>query len=241
MNALPLPLPNSRRRSHIMTTQPMDFDHRQDSLLTISEIVAYSYSPVFVPSKLEESYINTVIALARHADSLGTKNSTHISRTATLARAMGRKLGMDHSEQDTLSLAGLLHDVGKAFIPENILTKPSDLTPAEWSIMQQHPALGVKILHPVKKFQPVLPIILSHHEHFDGSGYPNGQKGDEIPLGARIICVVDAFTVMTAGRVYQHEMSRDEAIAELKRCSGTHFDELIVNTFTEMLLNKEDL
>lgn len=241
MNAIPLPLPNSRRQPLIATTITMDFDHRQESMLTISEVVAYSYSPVFVPSRLEDSYINTVIALARHADSLGTKNSTHISRTATLARALGRKLGMDHSDQDTLSMAGLLHDVGKAFIPEKILTKPSTLTSAEWSIMQQHPALGVKILRPVQKFQSVLPIVLSHHEHMDGSGYPNGLKGDDIPLGARIICLVDAFTAMTAGRVYQKEMTRDEAIDEIKRCSGVHFDAAIVESFIDLLVNKEDI
>ncbi len=101
--------------------------------------------------------------------------------------------------------------------------------------MRQHPSLGVKILRPVNKFQPVLPIVLAHHERYDGKGYPNKLSGEDIPFGARLLTIVDAFTAMTAGRVYQQQMTQEEATAELYRCRGTHFDARAVEAFLEVL------
>ncbi len=235
MNILPLFMPNNRGLPGSVSAAGKDHDLRLDITFSLSEIVAYSYSPATVPAYAEDGYISTVIALARHADSFGTSNGNHITQTAAYARTLGKKLGCSAEDIETLSMAGLLHDVGKAFIPETILTKPGILTATEWRIMQQHPALGVRILRPVVKLSPTLPIVLSHHEHYDGSGYPNKLSGEEIPFGARIISVVDAFTTMTNGRVYQKEMTREEASHELIRCSGKQFDGDVTDAFLEIL------
>lgn len=235
MNILPLFMPHKRGLAGSSSAFGKDHDLRYDTTFSLPEIVAYSYSPATVPAYAEEGYISTLIALARYADSLGTSNENHITQTAAYAKSLGKKLGCSAEEIETLSLAGLLHDVGKAFIPEAILTKPGILSVKEWMIMQRHPVLGVRILQPVIKLSPTLPIVLSHHEHFDGSGYPNKLCGEEIPFGARIIAVVDAFTTMTNGRVYQKEMTRDEASHELVRCSGKQFDGMVIDAFLEIL------
>lgn len=235
MNILPLFMPHSRGYPGSASAFSKDHDQKHDTIFSLSEIIAYSYSPAMVPAYAEDSYINTVIALARHADSFGTSNGNHITQTAAYARSVGKKLGCSAEEVETLYLAGLLHDVGKAFIPEAILTKPGILNASEWMIMQQHPVLGVRILRPVAKLSQSLPIVLSHHEHYDGSGYPHKLRAEEIPFGARIIAVVDAFTTMTNGRVYQKEMSPVEASQELVRCSGQQFDGKITEAFLDIL------
>lgn len=235
MNILPLFMPRDRGYPGSASAFNKDHDLKHDTIFSLSEIVAYSYSPATVPAYAEDNYINTVIALARHADSFGTSNGNHITQTAAFAKSLGKKLGCSAEEIDTLYLAGLLHDVGKAFIPEAILTKPGILSTTEWMIMQQHPVLGVKILRPVVKLSPTLPIVLSHHERYDGSGYPHKLSAEDIPFGARIIAVVDAFTTMTNGRVYQKQMSFDEAAQELVRCSGKQFDGNITDAFLEIL------
>ena len=204
-------------------------------MLSVSEIVAYVNSPVDVPSIDEGRYFKTVINLAQHADSLGTLNNTHIARTAELAKALANKLGIPPVEQEAYTLAGLLHDVGKAFIPENILTKPGKLSKYEWEVMRYHPELGVKILKPISRLSSILPFVQSHHERVDGNGYPNRLGRNEIPFGARIIAIVDAFSTMMSGRVYQPEKTFVEAVAEIKRCSGTHFDAEMVDEFVELL------
>lgn len=240
MNILPLFMPHNHGIAGSSSTFGKDHDLWHDTTFSLSEIIAYSYSPATVPVYAEDRYISTVIALARHADSFGTSNGNHITQTAAYARTLGKKLGCSAEDIVTLSLAGLLHDVGKAFIPEAILTKPGVLSATEWMIMQQHPVLGVRILRPVVKLSPALPIILSHHEHYDGSGYPNKLSGEEIPFGARIISVVDAFTTMTNGRVYQKEMTREEASLELVRCSGKQFDGFVTEAFLEILKEEKN-
>ena len=162
----------------------------------------------------------------------------HRQRTADLVEAEARVLGCAEEEIETFRLAGMLHDIGKVGIPVEILQKTTSLTTDEWEIMKQHPQMGVEILAPVAKFGPILPIVKAHHEKFDGSGYPFGLKGEEILLGARILSVADAFSTMTAGRIYRPAMPKVEAIAELKCCRGSHFDPQIVDTFIEYIERK---
>lgn len=240
MNILPLFMPHNHGIAGSSSTFGKDHDLWHDTTFSLSEIIAYSYSPATVPAYAEDGYISTVIALARHADSFSTSNGNHITQTAAYAKTLGKKLGCSAEDIVTLSLAGLLHDVGKAFIPEAILTKPGVLSATEWMIMQQHPVLGVRILRPAIKLSRALPIVLSHHEHYDGSGYPNKLSGEEIPFGARIISVVDAFTTMTNGRVYQKEMTREEASLELVRCSGKQFDGFVTEAFLEILKEEKN-
>ncbi|MBW8742595.1 MAG: HD domain-containing protein, partial [Acidobacteria bacterium] len=131
-------------------------------------------------------------------------------------------------------LAGSLHDLGKLAIPEEILRKPGQLADSERLVLERHPQIGFRMLDSLG-VDPVADIVLHHHERWDGAGYPDGLRGDAIPLGARIIFVADAYDAMTSDRVYRARLSRDEALAELERCSGTQFDPAIVETFSEDL------
>ncbi|NQS92152.1 MAG: HD domain-containing protein, partial [Chloroflexi bacterium] len=124
-----------------------------------------------------------------------------------------------------------LHDIGKIGLPDEILNKPGPLTEEEWTIIKQHPLTGAEIVSPVKYLAPVAPIVQAHHEKFDGSGYPFGLKGNDIPLGSRIVSVIDAYVAIRDERVYSESHTHEEAIAEIRRSSGTHFDPVIVDIF----------
>ncbi len=131
-------------------------------------------------------------------------------------------------------LAASLHDLGKLAIPEEILRKPAALNETERLVLERHPQIGYRMLESLG-VDPIADWVLHHHERWDGSGYPNGLTGDEIPLGARIIFVADAFDAMTSQRVYREPLSEPDALAELRRCSGTQFDPEIVRAFSRAL------
>ncbi|MTI80032.1 MAG: HD-GYP domain-containing protein [Firmicutes bacterium] len=143
--------------------------------------------------------------------------------------------------------ASLLHDIGKIGIPNNILFKQGKLTPKEWEVMKLHPAIGAELLINGDKklgiynLSEVVKVIYHHHERWDGNGYPNGLKGEQIPIGARVIAVADAFDAMTTNRSYRGSLSVNAAIEELKRCANTQFDGKIVETFVEIINEKEYL
>ena len=128
-------------------------------------------------------------------------------------------------------MAALLHDIGKLGIPDAILRKPGALEAPEWEVMRCHPAMGADIITPVKKLERVVPLIRYHHEKYDGSGYPDGLAGTNIPLGARILKVVDAYGAMTDTRSYRPARTPAAAVAELARCAGTDFDPQVVEVF----------
>jgi putative nucleotidyltransferase with HDIG domain len=209
-----------------------------DLVAAISELAGNVVHRARFHVRLEGRYIQTIWSLAKTIDKTDPYSEDHGVRTAELVVAEARQLGCDTKEMETFHLAGLLHDIGKVNIPEQILQKPGRLTAEEWEIMKKHPLLGVEILSPVSKYTPILPIVRAHHEKFDGSGYPFGLRGEEIPLGARILSVADAYSAMTAGRVYRTAISEHEAVAELKRCQGAHFDPRIVNSFIEIIGKK---
>ena len=152
-------------------------------------------------------------------------------RVSEYAVKIGRKLGVRGEKLAELEVASLLHDVGKLGIPDKILKKPGRLTKQEYAIMQGHSSKGAKILENVESLKHLTHYIMHHHERYDGYGYPDGLKGDDIPLIARIIAVADAFDAMTTNRPYRNKKSIEEAIQEIKRCSGTQFDPIIVSAF----------
>jgi len=162
----------------------------------------------------------------------------HSDRVSNYCRLIGEKLSLSNDELKELELAGLMHDIGKITIPDNILDKPGKLNEDEWKIMKAHTINGYHILRSADKYSRLSEYALTHHERIDGKGYPNGLKGDEIPLFSRIICVADAYEAMTANRPYRKALSQEKAIEELKRHSGSQFDEKIVSIFLTEILDK---
>lgn len=162
----------------------------------------------------------------------------HSQRVSNICRLIGKKLGL--KEHDLRQLEGIssLHDIGKIAIDDRILNKPAPLTKEEWDVIKTHPEIGYRILSTSTEYAEIAYDILSHHEKIDGTGYPRGLKGDEIPLKARIISVADAFDSMISDRPYRKAMSIDDAVAELIRCKGTHFDPKIVDTLLEVIEEK---
>jgi HD-GYP domain-containing protein (c-di-GMP phosphodiesterase class II)/putative methionine-R-sulfoxide reductase with GAF domain len=186
-------------------------------------------------AELEESFLATVAALGT---ALGTKDeytSDHAQALVGLTTGVARRLAVAGSELRDITVAAALHDVGKIGVPAAILTKPGPLTVEEWAVMRRHPELGAKIMEPVPALHGARRLVVACHEHWDGSGYPHGLKADEIPIGARIILACDAFHAMTSDRVYRAAMPVADAVAELRRCAGTHFDPEVAAALVEVV------
>jgi len=178
-------------------------------------------------------------SLAKAVDLRDTYTGSHSARVAELAARVAARLGLDQEQIELSRLAGSLHDLGKLAIPEEILRKPGPLTGPERLVLERHPQIGFRMLDSLG-IDPVAKWILHHHERWDGTGYPDRLPGPEIPLGARIIFVVDAFDAMTSDRVYRGRLTPDHALAELERCAGTQFDPNVVAALAEELHPVED-
>jgi HD-GYP domain-containing protein (c-di-GMP phosphodiesterase class II) len=161
------------------------------------------------------------------------ETEAHSGNMHKFARRLGIRLGLSADELSRLDLVIRLHDIGKINIPAEILGKKGPLTADEWVIMKRHTEIGYRIVQATEEFAHVAQEILSHHEKWDGTGYPQNLKGEEIPYLSRIANVVDSYEVMLNGRPYKKPMSEEEIIAELKRCSGTQFDPNLVEVFLQ--------
>jgi diguanylate cyclase (GGDEF)-like protein len=161
----------------------------------------------------------------------------HSNHVAELATGVARRLGLGGEALDEISRAAELHDIGKVGIPDAILAKPGPLTTSEWEFIHQHTILGERILHGAPSLRPVARLVRSSHEWWDGSGYPDRLRGEEIPLGARIVSVCDAYEAMTADRPYRMSVPRDAACVELQRSAGTQFDPAVVDVFLDLIRN----
>jgi diguanylate cyclase (GGDEF)-like protein len=166
-------------------------------------------------------------ALEEHHPDLGE----HVQDVGHLAAALATELGLDARQLQHVRHAAELHDIGKVAVPTALLDKPGRLDADEWAFIARHTIMGERILSAAVALRPVAALVRSSHEHFDGNGYPDGLRGDEIPLGARIVSVCDAFDAMTSDRPYQRSLTDDEALAELRRCAGTQFDPAVVDAF----------
>lgn len=185
--------------------------------------------------ELEETRFEAVMALAQAIEAKDLYTRGHSERTANYALQIADKLGLSDEEKGHIKYAAVLHDIGKIGIKGAILNKPGSLSEAEYEEIKTHPQKGVDIIRPVRFLAPVIPLILYHQERWDGKGYPEGLAGDKIPIGSRIISVLDARDAMTSDRPYRKALSREEAIRELKRCSGTQFDPKVVEVFLEII------
>ena len=172
--------------------------------------------------------------LARAVDARDTYTGSHSKRVGELAARLASRLGIDEEQVELLRLAGSLHDLGKLAIPEDILRKPGPLTEDERIVLERHPEIGFRMLEGLG-VTPVADWVLHHHERWDGRGYPDRLPGEEIPLGARILFVADAFDAMTSERAYRRRLTSDEGLAELERCAGSQFDPEIVSALAEEL------
>jgi diguanylate cyclase (GGDEF)-like protein len=176
-----------------------------------------------------------VKSLAAAVDIRDGYTHTHSSLVSELAAAVARRLGLSAVEVSRISMGALLHDVGKIGIPDAILTKEGGLSPEEWDCIRRHPVLGEQILGQTPELTDVTPLVLHHQERYDGSGYPERLGGDEIPLGARIIAVADAYHAIISDRPYRSRRTHSDAVLELGRCSGAQFDPQVVDNLLSVL------
>jgi HD-GYP domain-containing protein (c-di-GMP phosphodiesterase class II) len=186
-------------------------------------------------AQLNRGRPEAVVGLADEIESRDPATFRHVDRVASYAYAIGQRLALGPSRLRQLVLAAQLHDIGKIGLPPYILAKPGKLTEEEWWIIKQHPAKGWEIVSRAKRLSPLADIIRHHHERFDGSGYPDALKGEEIPLPARIIAVADAFDAITSERPYRAAMPLTEAKAELQRVSGSQLDPDCVRAFLAVI------
>ncbi|MPL94857.1 hypothetical protein SDC9_41015 [bioreactor metagenome] len=164
----------------------------------------------------------------------------HSERVVLYSRLLAQKLSLSKEEEDTLIYGAYMHDIGKINIAQDILMKKMPLLPEEWNMLKQHPENGVEIIKPVKSLQNMIPIILHHHEKYNGTGYPGNLKGEEIPYLARVLTVVDSFDAMTSNRPYNKRKTYEEAIIELRKFSGIQFDPIIAEKFIEVIEENKD-
>jgi HD-GYP domain-containing protein (c-di-GMP phosphodiesterase class II) len=153
---------------------------------------------------------------------------------ASLSTGIAMELSLPEEEIDKIRIASLLHDLGKLAVPSEILDKPSSLTPNEWQSIGEHPRIGQVILEQASSLRDAIPIVLHHHERYNGGGYPHGLRGSEIPLGARIVVVADAYHAMVNDRPYSKAFSHEQALEELQRCAGQQFDPDVVQRFCDL-------
>jgi F0F1-type ATP synthase assembly protein I len=183
--------------------------------------------------QMREMFTQTIGALAEAVDKRDPFTSKHSQRVRSISIDIGREMRVSAGELEALEWGGLLHDVGKIGVPDNVLLKQGKLTREERITMNAHPVLGAQIIGPVDRLAPELPVIRHHHEWYNGSGYPDRLMGDEIPKLARILHVADAFEAMTADRPYRKALSTEQALAELRKFAGVQFDPEIVDAFVK--------
>jgi len=188
---------------------------------------------------LDELFNATLKALVNALDTRDTETEGHSERVTRYSLKLAELLNIkDEKKLANLKTAALLHDIGKIGIPDKILRKPAKLNNEEWKIMQQHSVLGYNLLKNIKKLKEPAIIVLHHHEHYDGSGYPSGLKGDDIPLGSRIFSVADTLDAMTSDRPYRKASSFDKVAEELKRFKNKQFDPKVVEAFFKIPLSE---
>jgi len=192
-------------------------------------------------SEVAGLHLRTIKALALAIDAKDGTTSDHLRRVQVYAVEIAREMGLDEQQAKALETAALLHDIGKLAVPEHIISKPGRLTPEEFKKMQIHPIVGAEILETVEFPYPVVPIVLAHHERWDGTGYPNGLKGEEIPIGARILAAVDCLDALTSDRQYRRALPLDEAMAKVASEVGIRFDPAVVAILQRRYLELEEL
>jgi putative nucleotidyltransferase with HDIG domain len=213
-------------------------------LLEVTYIIIMFISVSLMKSnkKSKDEHLELILALSKALDSRDTYTSNHSTNVARYASELAKKMNLPRSDIEVIYRGGILHDIGKIGIPENILLKPGSLTNEEYRIIKNHPSIGFEMVKHVSDFNDngVLDIVLYHHERYDGKGYPKGLSGIEIPLFARIMAIADSFDAMTSKRVYRNEIDLDNTLIEIERNKGSQFDPEITDVFLSIFKNKQD-
>lgn len=209
----------------------------------ISSSAAVILQNAFLYRELDELFKGTITSLANSVEAKDPYTSGHVNRVTELSIEIGKRIGLKGENLRACELAAILHDIGKIAIPDSILKKPDRLTDEEYNIMKTHVYHGARILNPIPGMKNVIPAVLHHHERWDGKGYPMGLKGEEIPLIARIITIVDSFDAMNSDRPYRKRLPPEVIEKELKEKAGFQFDPELIDVFLEIeevkeLLNK---
>jgi HD-GYP domain-containing protein (c-di-GMP phosphodiesterase class II) len=216
--------------------RPFRHDDPQEVAL-LCTFAASSYLRIKLAAKLEAHYTTTMEALVSALEARDPYTEAHAGRIRDMSMAMSRALAVPLESKRSVRLGAILHDVGKIGVRDSILLKPGPLTEHEWDVMRMHPEIGERMLSGIDFLDPALPVIRHHHERWDGRGYPDRLAGEDIPLGARIVAVCDAFDAMTSDRPYRPAMSVEDASEEVLRCAGKQFDptcaSLLVDIITE--------
>ncbi|MDD2716585.1 MAG: TIGR00282 family metallophosphoesterase [Candidatus Wallbacteria bacterium] len=213
-------------------------EHDVELLEAIANLAVNSIDNAKLYLSIQRLYKSTIQVLANAMDSKDPYTHGHSRRVAKYSVEIAKELGMTKNEVEDINFAALLHDIGKIGIRDNILCKPGRLTEEEYQIIKNHPVISAQILAPVEFLRDKIPMVKHHHERFDGKGYPDGLRGKDVPLGARIISVADAFDAMTSDRSYRRGMQFEKAFEELKRCSGAQFDPELVLAFKKIFDEK---
>jgi len=207
----------------------------QEILTTLTEQAVIGIKNLQLYDEQQKTILGGIKSLVTLLDTRVPHEYTHSPYFCKLVTGIGHCMHLDPKQIESLKFASLLHDTGKADIPIEILTKTKKLTPEEYDIIKRHPLKGAQILRPMQILKPVIPIIMHHHEKYNGTGYPSRLKKGQIPQGARIMAVADAFEAMVYGRPYRERMSISAAIKEIRKKSGTQFDPKVVEAFLRVI------
>ena len=205
----------------------------------LADQVAVAISNARLIEELDELNWGTLYALARAIDAKSNWTAGHSERVTELALKIGQVLGLEQKTLDDLHRGGLLHDIGKIGIPPEILDKAGKLTDEEYTLMREHVRIGARILEPIEAYAGIVPVVLHHHEYYDGTGYPDKLKGEEIDLGARIFTVADHYDALISDRPYRAGLPREKVIGFIKEDSGNKYDPKVVEAFLEVMAQED--
>jgi HD-GYP domain-containing protein (c-di-GMP phosphodiesterase class II) len=197
--------------------------------------LAYAVDLKKTHRQLQRSILQSLLGLANALEAKDEYTRGHSDRVAALARRLALEAGLTVRQADVIAQSGLLHDLGKIGVPEHILRKPGPLSEEEWAVMRQHPVTGSQIMAPLESFAEGALIVRHHHEREDGSGYPDGLSGETIPLGARVVAVVDVYDALTSERPYRRALTHAEALERLAAEAGRTLDARLTGLFTDMV------
>ncbi|MCX5679486.1 MAG: GAF domain-containing protein [Candidatus Omnitrophica bacterium] len=232
-----VPLFSNRRHSGVLAAYMQDvrfFEKAEVELFgMVASLCSMAVDNAAMIDKVRKDYFNSIKTLAEIIDANDTYTRGHCDKVMKYSIEICKRLNLDQRDMNSIKTASMLHDIGKIGVDLSVIRKEGKLNDEDWAKIRRHPEIGARIVRQVGFLSDIVPIIKHHHSKFSGGGYPDpNRRGERIPIGARIIAVADAYDAMTSDRPYRKAMSHEEAVSELKRCSGTQFDPKVVDAFT---------